>query len=307
MFDAAGVMIKTHKAWFICLAPMVRNGVYVGLMSVLWSCSAESRTVAADATIPKPFSRYVFDEQSCHTSRFVDSGYNSLQKLTDFVVFEANNTTTATKCMPGIGLQVETKTKTKKQYPEPNQDFIDGADDGNGVIAGTLQNIWEDVVFSQQGVSIEIWFKTPTLDTQIHDQNSNTVSRQPILTIKRQDLNLNSVSVVFSDRLTLCDTYEYDFQLSQFGDNTIDISFRTSDTYFEACQTIHVPFAHIQNTTENKVKSGLLQNHLNHIVVSLRNLSQIVYVNGIKYVETLSAPFSNGLRHWNVTNDRIYL
>jgi hypothetical protein len=130
---------------------------------------------------------------------------------------------------------------------------------------------------SNEGVSFELWFKPATVTTS----NANL----PIFTFGLPDFEGLS-----EGGLSSCEINGFDFQLSQRNGH-LEIAYLTSELYSEPCQVYRLD------------ELPLLEpGKLAHVVVSLSDMMQQVFVNGHASA-VLKQSFSNGLQHWNANYD----
>jgi hypothetical protein len=138
-------------------------------------------------------------------------------------------------------------------------------------LQGSVGTLLERVRSNDNGLTLELWFKPATHETGLRS----------IFTLGQEGPVLNS--------LNYCDSNSLDFQLAQRGD-VLEIYYRTSDLFFEPCQRYAL------------VDMPLPVNKLAHIMISLQDAHQQVFVNG-QASDVLTQSFQNDLSHWN-TIDR---
>lgn len=217
---------------------------------------------------------YTFDTASCSESLFSSNASSSpnntsLSYLNLDLIVQNNS---GIRCLPGLGITAE---------------GVDGKLNNN-IIQGvttkdTIGNKWDEFRQQHHGITFEIWYKSPSY----HGFNKTEV-QYPILTI-----GLNRSSEEYSSHgLTSCDKHGYDLQISQYSDFIIDVSFRTSDPFFEPCQ--HFQF----------IDRSIETNKLTHLVVSLSDKNQIIYINGNQGIQMFE-PFESDLKHWTLHDDVI--
>jgi len=142
----------------------------------------------------------------------------------------------------------------------------------------------QDVFATETGITFELWWKPAPFS-----KNHST----PILTIGSDDDEETT-----SSALSRCDRGGYDFQLlegSRSSSGTrLTAVFRTSDEWSEGCRTVR---------SEIMAPPGKLM----HVVVSLSDGYQTIYVNGQQAHTPSQDPFPNDLRHWNLAQNRLHL
>jgi hypothetical protein len=134
-------------------------------------------------------------------------------------------------------------------------------------LQGSVGTLLEMVQSNDSGLTLELWFKPAT---------NNTVFR-PIVTLGQEGPVLNSLSY--------CDSNSLDFQMAQHG-SVLEIYYRTSDLFFEPCQRYAL------------IDMPLPANKLAHVMISLQDAHQQVFVNG-QASAILTQSFQNDLSHWN--------
>lgn len=153
---------------------------------------------------------------------------------------------------------------------------------------GSMEDLLDKLGTLRNGVSFELWIKSEDFNESALAAKTDTRIR-PILTIgqrrRKPSSALTEQRLKENLGLNPCSANLFDFQLIQHG-NTLELYYRTSDAFFEPCQRLV-----FGNTT-------LESNKLAHVVVSLGDGSQQVFVNGQASVE-LSQNFPNDLSHWN--------
>jgi hypothetical protein len=138
-------------------------------------------------------------------------------------------------------------------------------------LQGSIGTLLERVQSNDNGLTLELWFKPATNDTGL----------RPIVTLGQEGPVLNS--------LNYCDSNTLDFQMAQRG-GVLEIYYRTSDLFFEPCQRYTL------------VDMPLPANKLAHVMISLQDAHQQVFVNG-QASDILTQSFQNDLSHWS-TIDR---
>ena len=140
--------------------------------------------------------------------------------------------------------------------------------------SGTMADILKDSIDAMNGISIELWLKPGVFDPTDNEKH-------PILTIGRKDPNDPPPFWV-----TSCDTADFDFQLSERR-GYLELAYRTTDVFIEPCQeNMYYSFGQLES------------NKLTHIVVSLGDKKQQVFVNDMESVVRKQA-FTNDLQHWS--------
>eukprot|EP00978_Attheya_sp_CCMP212_P009333 scaffold22035_cov57-Attheya_sp.AAC.2 len=167
----------------------------------------------------------------------------------------------ATKCVGGIGIR---SIQSSKRSSALNPLMV-----STNTSAALLRHF---SAATRTGITFELWMK-PTKSSE-HD-----LARTPIFTLGK----LPNDSVVSGDQ---CTDY-YDFQLRQIGD-FLDFGYRTSDPFIQ-CRNIRI------------VEVPLAEDELVHLVISLTDGNQNVYINGEPFVYNylLKYPLSSSLDNWN--------
>jgi len=151
-------------------------------------------------------------------------------------------------------------------------------ENGEDVLVGIFSEDTFDKVFTtEHGIAVELWWKPSlnleptTLLTIGADNGWNATTKPP--------------------GVTVCERESFDLQLVQVGSQLVAI-FRTSDEWFEGCHMVRI------NVTPGE---------LMHVVVSLSNHDQRIFVNGNETQFSSQEPFINDLSHWNGGKSRVYL
>jgi hypothetical protein len=134
-------------------------------------------------------------------------------------------------------------------------------------LQGSVGTLLERVQSNDNGLTLELWFKPATNDTGL----------RPIFTLGQEGPVQNS--------LNYCDSNSLDFQMAQRG-GVLEIYYRTSDLFFEPCQRYAL------------IDMPLPANKLAHVMISLQDAHQQVFVNG-QASDVLMQSFQNDLSHWN--------
>lgn len=134
-------------------------------------------------------------------------------------------------------------------------------------LQGSIGTLLERVQSNDNGLTLELWFKPAT----------NGTGLRPIFTLGREG--------PVQDSLNYCDSNSLDFQMAQRG-GVLEIYYRTSDLFFEPCQRYAL------------IDMLLPANKLAHVIISLQDTHQQVFVNG-QASAILTQSFQNDLSHWN--------
>eukprot|EP00934_Nitzschia_sp_Nitz4_P000851 Nitzschia sp. Nitz4//scaffold141_size107518//68940//71783//NITZ4_004285-RA/size107518-processed-gene-0.136-mRNA-1//-1//CDS//3329536315//851//frame0 len=194
-----------------------------------------------------PHIRYEFTGESCHQGRFDSVGSPYGSPLT----LVGNETT----CSEGnLGVEVRTGTFGNTE---------------TSPMIGSLEPLYGSPV---DGISFSFWLRS------FHETNND--ESLPIISISSFDTD----STV-SDFRTECDRQNVDFQLL-LRKGTLELLYRTSDSYFEPCQRISWSQAVIP------------LDELVHVTVVLTHMRQQIFVNGEPVGEPQQEPFDPTLSHW---------
>jgi hypothetical protein len=167
-----------------------------------------------------------------------------------------------TSCAPSQSLGV-TNAKSAAAAAAERQDGARAGIYSQGSVGTLLDRIQSN----DNGLTLELWFKPGTNDTGL----------RPIFTLGQEGPVQNS--------LNYCDSNSLEFQMAQRG-GVLEIYYRTSDPFFEPCQRYAL------------IDMPLPANKLAHVMISLQDAHQQVFVNG-QASDILTQSFHNDLSHWN--------
>ena len=212
---------------------------------------------------PVPVLSYTFDSADCAASYVrSDSSSRGNASLAQNLVRNDD----CTSCTPSLGIVTNgTGYDAARPYAIKSQQ--------------SLLETFETVGAEGYGVAFEVWIKGATT-TRLVDGDPQESILQPILTVGHLATTVPSPDL---NDLSDCGRNSLIFQVAQRG-KYLEIVYRTSDTVFEACQRF-------RSTT------AIPMGKLTHLVVSLRESEQIVFLNGVLEA-SVSRPFANSLDHW---------
>jgi Bacterial Ig domain len=147
-----------------------------------------------------------------------------------------------------------------------------------GAAIGSEGSIGVIVSPVSDGIAFELWLKPSDVE----------LSEQPILTIGQR--NLVFERQIDANAVDPCDTGGYDFQLAVVN-NAWTATFRSSSAPFDQCRILSV--------------GSVTPGRLAHVVVSLADQHQAIYLNG--QVGSSVAQDSFNLSHWNMNDHGLHL